>query len=62
MRFEQNLFKFAQEKKFLKIIVKQMLPTHYMVFAAGIYPHGTIIPRQSNPRSLLVFHDFLPVN
>ena len=58
--FEENIFKLGKDKKFTKIIVKQLLVGHYMVFAAGIYPHGTVIPKQSETRSLLVFHDFLP--
>ena len=59
--FEQEMFKFSREKCFTKIVVKQLLPGHYMVFAAGIYPHGTVIPKQSEARSLLVFHDLKPV-
>ena len=59
--FEQDMFKFGKNKKITKIVVKQLLQGHYMVFAAGIYPHGTVIPKQSEARSLLVFHDFAPV-
>ena len=59
--FEEDIYKLGKHKKITKIIVKQLLEGHYMVFAAGIYPHGTVIPKQSEARSLLVFHDFLPV-
>ena len=58
--FEHDMFKFSIKRKFTKIVVKQLLQGHYMVFAAGIYPHGTVIPKQSKARSLLVFHDFAP--
>ena len=59
--FEQEMFKFGRNK-FTTIVVKQLLPGHCMFFAAGIYPHGTVIPKQSDARSILVFHDFVPVN
>ena len=59
--FEKDMLKKGKEKSFTKIIVKQLLQGQYMVFAAAIYPHGTIIPKQSEARSLLVFHDFIPV-
>ena len=59
--FEEDIYKLGKHKKVTKIIVKQLLKGHYMVFAAGIYPRGTVIPKQSEARSLLVFHDFLPV-
>ena len=60
-KFEDDIFQFGKGRNFTKIIVKQLLQGHYMVFAAGIYPHGTVIPKQSEARSLLVFHDFLQV-
>ena len=60
-KFEKDMFKKGKEKSCTKIIVKQLEQGHYMVFAAATYPHGTVIPEQSEARSLLVFHDFIPV-
>ena len=61
-RFESNLIEFAKNKGCDEIKVKQLLPGHHIVFGAGVYPHGTIIPMQDEPRSLLVFHDIISIN
>ena len=54
-----DIAKFNKKKK---IIVTQLLRGHYMIFAGMHYPHGTIIPRNEDPRCLIVFHDFSPLN
>jgi hypothetical protein len=39
IEFEKDIFKAGKENSCTKIIVKQLLQGHYMVFAAAIYIH-----------------------
>jgi len=43
-----------------RIIVFKLTPGSRLIFCAGSYFHGTIIPQQECARSLLVFHDLIP--
>ena len=43
IEFEKDIFKAGKEKAYTKIIVKQLLQGHYMVFAAALYHHFVTI-------------------
>ena len=60
-RFEKNILRESNKERnnfcCRSIRIVSLIPRKYVVFDASTYLHGTIIPKQRDARSLLVFHD-----
>ena len=58
-KFERHLFKEANEGSFPCPLIKviPLFEGDYIIFDATLYHHGTIILRQKDPRSYVIFHD-----
>ena len=58
-KFERHLFQEPNEGAFpcpsIKVI--PLFEGNYIIFDAALYYHGTIIPKQKDTRSIVIFHD-----
>ena len=58
-KFERHLFQEPNEGAFpcpsIKVI--PLFEGNYIIFDAALYYHGTIIPKQMDTRSIVIFHD-----
>ena len=58
-KFENHMFKEPNDGPFpcRSIRVIPLFEGHYIIFDAALYFHGTIIPKQADARSIVIFHD-----
>ena len=58
-KFKNCMFKQPNDGPFPGRLIRviPLFEGHYIIFDAALYFHGTIIPKQADARSIVIFHD-----